>query len=362
MPGTFPASVVGSMPRPHFVRDLLDPDRAPRDPAVLAARLDAAVDFVVALQEQAGVDVVTDGEYRRRSYIGIIADVCHGFALERRGGSWWHTVVAPLAVARPGLAAAEARYLKGRTDRRVKVALPSPYLLGTRMWDPERSKGAYPTRRAFMEALVPILRGEVLALRDAGCDVCQIDDPHLCLFVDPAVRSTIEDVDSEIAMAVDLTNAVTSGITGMTRAIHLCRRNKGRAGWIGKGGYEPILPALRALDVDQYVLEFTIPVAGELAVLAQLPEDRGIGLGCVDCRGEVVDPVDVIVGRVERALEYLPPERIELNPDCGFAPGNAADIPLDEAYAKLCNEAEAARRLRENLTAGSGRSGRPSPA
>ncbi len=357
----FLASVVGSMPRPHFVRDLLDPERAPRDPAALAARMDAAVDFVVALQEQAGLDVVTDGEYRRRSYIGIIADVCDGFALERRAGSWWHTVVAPLVVARPGLAAAEARYLKQRTDRRVKVALPSPYLLGTRMWDPQRSVDAYPTRRAFMEALVPILRGEVIALRDAGCDVCQIDDPHLCLFVDPAVRNSIEDVDAEIAMAVDLTNAVTAGITGITRAIHLCRRNKGRAGWIGVGGYQPIMPALQRLEVDQYVLEFTIPVAGELAVLAQLPEDRSIGLGCVDCRGEVVDSVDTIVARVERALEFLPAERIELNPDCGFAPGNAADIPLDEAYGKLCNEAAAARRLRERFSAGS-RTGRSAPA
>jgi 5-methyltetrahydropteroyltriglutamate--homocysteine methyltransferase len=362
MAGRFPASVVGSMPRPQFVRDLLDPERAPRDPAVLAARLDAAVDFVVALQEQAGLDVVSDGEYRRRSYIGIIADVCDGFLLERRGGSWWHTVEAPLVVARPGLAAAEARYLRARTDRRIKVALPSPYLLGTRMWDPDRSRDAYPTRRAFMEALVPILRGEVLALRDAGCDVCQIDDPHLCLFVDPEVRRQTGDVEAEIAMAVELTNAVTTGITGITRAIHLCRRNKGRAGWIGEGGYQPILPALCKLEVDQYVLEFTIPVAGELAVLAQLPDDRGIGLGCVDCRGEVVDSVEVIVARVERALEYLPAERLELNPDCGFAPGNAADIPLDEAYAKLSNEAEAARRLRERFSAGSRRSGRPAPA
>jgi len=343
----FSASVVGSMPRPQFVRDLLDPERAPRDANELEKRLDASVDFVVALQEQAGLDVVTDGEYRRRSYIGIIADVCEGFVLERRDGLWWHTLVSPLSVARPGQAAAEARYLRTRTDRRIKVALPSPYLLGTRMWDEQRSRGAYPTREAFMEALVPVLRGEVLALRDAGCDIVQIDDPHLCLFVDERVRRKYADVQAEIALAVDLTNGVLEGIGGITRAIHLCRRNKGRAGWIAEGGYEPILPALHRLHVDQYVLEFTIPVAGELAVLAELPSERTIGLGCVDCRGSVVDSVETIVGRVEQALEYLGPERLELNPDCGFAPGNAADIPLDEAYAKLVNEADAARLLRQ---------------
>jgi len=343
----FPASVVGSMPRPQFVRDLLDPDRAPRDKGELERRLDAAVDFIVAMQEQAGLDVVSDGEYRRRSYIGIIADVCDGFLLERREGLWWHTVVAPLEVVRPGLAAAEARYLRKRTSRRIKVALPSPYLLGARMWDEQRSKHAYPSREAFMRALVPVLRGEVLALSEAGADVVQIDDPHLCLFVDERVRKQYADAEAEVALSVELTNAVLGGLKGVTRAIHLCRRNKGRAGWIGEGGYERILEPLKRLEVDQYVLEFTIPVAGELAVLKELPAERAIGLGCVDCRGEVIDSVETIVGRVERALEYLPPERLELNPDCGFAPGNAGEIPLDEAYAKLVNEAEAARRLRE---------------
>jgi 5-methyltetrahydropteroyltriglutamate--homocysteine methyltransferase len=339
------------MPRPQFVRDLLDPQRAPHRAADLDKRLNAAVDFIVALQEHAGLDVISDGEYRRRSYIGIIADVCDGFVLERRQGVWWHTVVEPLRPVRPGLAAAEARYLRRRTDRRIKVALPSPYLLGGRMWDERRSRDAYATREEFMRALVPVLRGEVLALREAGADVVQIDDPHLCLFVDSRIRAKYADPDAEVALCVDLVNEVLHGIGGVTRAIHLCRRNKGRAGWVGEGGYEPILEALRRLEVDQYALEFTIPVAGDLSVLAKLPEDRSVGLGCVDCRGQIIDSVETIVERVERALRHLPPERLELNPDCGFAPGNAADIPLDEAYAKLVNEAEAARRLRERFAA-----------
>jgi 5-methyltetrahydropteroyltriglutamate--homocysteine methyltransferase len=334
------------MPRPQFVRDLLDPEHAPANRDEWERRLDAAIDFIVALQEQAGLDVVTDGEYRRRSYIGIIADVCDGFALERRDGVWWHTVVAPLRVVQKGLAAAEARYLRTRTERQIKVALPSPYLLGSRMWDEERSRDAYPSREAFLEALVPVLREEVLALAEAGADIVQIDDPHLCLFVDDRIRRKFGNPDAELALSVDLTNAVLSGVTGIRRAIHLCRRNKGRAGWVGEGGYDRILDALRRLDVDQYVLEFTIPVAGELSVLRELPAERTIGLGCVDCRGAIIDSVETIVSRVEHALDHLPVERIELNPDCGFAPGNAAEIPLDEAYAKLCNEAEAARRLR----------------
>jgi 5-methyltetrahydropteroyltriglutamate--homocysteine methyltransferase len=94
-------------------------------------------------------------------------------------------------------------------------------------------------------------------------------------------------------------------------------------------------------------MEFSIPVAGDLEVLRELPEDREVGVGCVDVRGEHVDTPEEIVARVEQALRHLPAERVTLNPDCGFAPGSAADIPLDEAYRKLRHEAEAARRLRE---------------
>lgn len=335
------------MPRPQFVRDLLDPEQAPSDAAQRRSHIDAAVDFIVAMQQMAGLDVISDGEYRRRSYIGIIADVCDGFALERRDGRWWHTVVDTLQHSRPGLAAEEARYLRGRTDRMIKVALPSPYLLGQRMWDPQRSRDAYPTRRAFMEALVPILREELIQLREAGADIVQFDDPHICLFVDERVRASYEDPDDELDFAIDLLNGALHGVRDVTRAIHLCRRNKGRGGWVGSGGYEPILGSLARLEVDQYVMEFTIPVSGDVDVLAQLPADREVGLGCVDCRGEVIDTPEQIVERAERALRYVEPRQILLNPDCGFAPGNAADIPIDEAYAKLKNEAAAAAILRE---------------
>ncbi|MCB9555029.1 MAG: cobalamin-independent methionine synthase II family protein [Deltaproteobacteria bacterium] len=345
----FPAAVVGSMPRSQFVRDLLDPNVVEVDDAERAKQIDAAIDYIVALQERAGLDIITDGEYRRRSYIGIVADIADGFALERQDGKWWHTVIEPLVVARPGLAANEVGYVKARTSRQIKVALPSPYLLGTRMWDAKRSSAAYPTRKAFMEALAPLLRQELCMARDAGATIVQFDDPHLCLFVDPKVRSQFDDPQAEIDLCVGLLNDILRGVDGVTRALHLCRRNKGRDGWIGAGGYEPILPALQALEVDQYVLEFTIPVAGELSVLKQLPEERQIGLGCVDCRNAVIDDAATIVGRVEKALEYLRPEQLVLNPDCGFAPGNAAEIPIDEAYAKLCNEAQAAEMLRQRF-------------
>ena len=104
---------------------------------------------------------------------------------------------------------------------------------------------------------------------------------------------------------------------------------------------------MKRIEVDQYVMEFSIPAAGDLAILREMPEESLIGLGCVECRFEKIDTPEEIVARVEEALKYVEPERLSLNPDCGFSPGRASEVPLEEAYLKLRNEVEAARRLRE---------------
>jgi 5-methyltetrahydropteroyltriglutamate--homocysteine methyltransferase len=261
----------------------------------------------------------------------------------------FHIVVEPMTPRQPGRIAAEARFLVQHTDRMTKVCLPSPYLLGQRMWDPERSRQAYPTREAFMQALVPVLRRELEEVVKTGVTVAQFDDTHLCLFVDPAVRARYDDPQREIDLAVGMLTDILSGVKGVTRAVHLCRGNAGRLGWKGSGGYETLVPAMRRLDVDQYVLEYSIPVAGDMAVLRALPEDRLIGLGCVDVRGEQIDTVEQIVARVTEAQQYVDAARLSLNPDCGFAPGSAAEIPIDEAYAKLQHESQAAAILRDRL-------------
>jgi 5-methyltetrahydropteroyltriglutamate--homocysteine methyltransferase len=344
----FPTTVVGSMPRPTFVRDLLRPETlAELGADEVTRRMDAAVAYVVAMQETAGLDIISDGEWRRLSYIGVIADICGGFEVIYKGDQPWTTVVSPLDVTNPGIVAREALFVSEHSRCEPKVALPSPYLLGLRMWDQERSAPAYATREEFMRALVPVLRGELEALRDAGIRHVQFDDPHLCLFVDPRVRRQYDDPEGEMDLCVSLLNDILDGFDDLDTAIHLCRRNKARQGWVGEGGYGPIMPHLAQLNVKAYMLEFAIPVAGDYDVLTQLPEDRRIGLGCVDCRGERIDTPEEIVARVEGALEYVEADRLFLHPDCGFAPGSAADIPMDEAYAKLTAEVEAARRLRD---------------
>lgn len=348
----FPTTVVGSLPRPIWLKELFDEIHEGKVSGDERERLlDNAVPFAIALQESAGVDEVTDGEWRRFSYVAVITDVATGFERqlsgEKRDGKYWHTVTGEVKPGDPKVLASHARFAIERAKVPVKVALPSPYLLSVRMWDEGVSRDVYPTREKFADAIIPILRAQVLALAEAGVRTVQLDDPHLCLFVDPEVRKKFSDADAEAMHCVSLINRVFEGVKGVTKAVHLCRRNKGRKGWVGEGSYDAIMPALQALDVDQLMMEFTIPAAGDTRCLRELPERVNIGLGCVDCRGEVIDEPDTIVKRVEQAMEHVDAKRITLAPDCGFAPGNAADIPVDEAYLKLRNMARAASILRK---------------
>jgi len=346
----FPTSVIGSLPRPTFVKELIADD-SPHSPEEYERLMSSAIRYAVALQEAAGLDVVTDGEWWRKSYIGVIAELAHGFELSRNpaDGRPWTVVVDKLSPKRPGFIAKEVSFLKTLTGRQIKATLPAPALLGERMWDPVKSAKAYPTRESFIRDCVPILRRELQLLRDEGVSIVQIDDPHLCLFVDPQVRAGYANPDQAADFAVDMDNEVASAVDDVKLAVHLCRRAGARARGEAdhQGGYDPILKQLARLKVHHVTMEFTTPGAGDMSVFRHLPENIEVGLGCVSCQPGQVDSAETIVGRVEAALKHLPADRITLNPDCGFAPGSAADVSIDEVYIKLKNEVEAARRLRE---------------
>ena len=280
----------------------------------------------------------------------MIAELAHGFELSHSSdGRPWTVVVDKLAPKQPGFIAQEVRYLKTLTNKQLKATVPAPALLGERMWDPVKSAKAYPKREDFVRDCVPILRREVELLKGEGVSIIQVDDPHLCLFVDPAVRRQYDDPENASDFAVDMDNQVVAGISGVKLAVHLCRRAGARARGEAdhRGSYDPILRQLARLNVGHITMEFTSPGAGDMSVFKQLPEHVEIGLGCVSCQPGQIDSAETIVSRVEMALKHVAPSRITLNPDCGFAPGSAADVSLDEVYTKLKNEVEAARRLRE---------------
>ena len=175
-------------------------------------------------------------------------------------------------------------------------------------------------------------------------------------FVDPKYREQrsshwgtgqFGEVDSELALGIDSVNRLAGPLrqSGAYVALHVCRGNIERRS-DAQGDFNIIWPALCRAEVDELALEFAMPQAGSMDVLAHLPKEMRLGLGCLDVRCAEVETIDQIVGRVRRALQYVPAERLTLNPDCGFAPSGNNPIPLDEPYAKLKVLGEAARQLR----------------
>ena len=224
------------------------------------------------------------------------------------------------------------------------------------MWDEEKSKNAYPSRYKFMDEIAKYLRDEITELKKIGVSAIQIDDPNLCLFVDSAYREKFDDPEMECGHAVRLINSMADGINGVEIVLHLCRssgtRNRQKsmrtsAGFVGKGGYDFILPYLQKLKVSQLAMEFANSDAGCYSVLSHLPKNVKIGFGCVDVGAGIMDTAETIAKRVENALQFVNKKRIILNPDCGFAPGNQAHVSLDEAYLKLKEMSKAAELLRK---------------
>ncbi|HVF64002.1 MAG TPA: hypothetical protein VNE58_08410, partial [Casimicrobiaceae bacterium] len=293
---------------------------------------------------------VTDGEWRRRSSIGVIAELAHGFTLEVNpaDGRPWTVVTGKLEPKPAGFIAAEAKFLKSVARVATKITLPAPGLLGERLWDAERSKKAYPKREHFVRDCVAPLRREIELIQKIGIDIVQIDDPHLCLFVDPDVRRGYDNADRAADFTVEMTNALIEGFTGIKFAVHLCRRAGARVRGEKHhaGTYGPILPQLNRLKVQHLTLEFTAAGADDLESLGRLRDDFELGLGVVDVTPGAQEDASRIVARVERALPRVDARRITLNPDCGFAPGSGAKVDIDEVFQKLRAEADAARVLR----------------
>jgi 5-methyltetrahydropteroyltriglutamate--homocysteine methyltransferase len=345
----FPTTVIGSLPRPAWVRDVVLDRKDGKIAEADADRwLDRAIESAIALQERAGLEEITDGEWRRESYVKVFAERVRGFHhdLNPSGGLPYPAVVAPVEYYRP-IAADEVRFVRGRTQQRIKATLPSPYIIGRRMWHPEHSTKAYPTREKLMVACVPILRQEIQAVREAGADTVQLDEPWLSVLVDPRFRERegITDVASEMDLCVDLINQTVDGIEGIDTAMHLCHAHFDHKHG-SEGPYDLIMPPLARVRVRTISLEYATPVAGGLDSLARFPKHARLGLGCIDhCERQVESPEEV-VARVEGAMRYVEKERITLHPDCGFSPSVQNPMDLDEAYLKLKAMSAAAALLR----------------
>lgn len=380
----FPVATVGSWTRsPELLRAQSRKQRGKISAAEFERVADEAVLETLRLQEEAGVDLVTDGEQRRDNFYSFVAEKLDGVQLmslaemldivEDKDG--FERILQTLDVPafsirnptcvgrierRAPLALDEYLFLRQHTDRPIKVPLPGPYLLTRAMWVKEATRAAYPTKEDLAEDVVRILRQEVSELRDAGADFVQFDEPILTelVFTQGQTRTFMcaalaarKDPAEELEFAVDLINRVVAGLDGLRIGLHVCRGNWSQQEQILlKGSYHPLAPYLAHLTVQQLVLEFATPRAGELAALLGVREivnKKELGLGVVNPRTPETEPVAAIVERVKEALQYLPPERIFLNPDCGF--GTFSSRPMNSvrvAKRKLEALAQAAAVLR----------------
>lgn len=356
---------LGSWPRPRWLlRSLHEHLEGRVADEEFDAVADDAVRLAVEAQVRAGVDLVTDGEQRRDNYaafVGGLLDNCQLIpitdllpyvddpetferelaALDVPAGDIRHPApYGPLGRSRP-FALHEAAFASSITDRPVKVALPGPYLLTRTMWMECISDRAYADREHLAADLVRVLREELFALLAAGVSLVQIDEPVLTEVVHGSVgeggrtfmcgalgeRGTTE---AELAFARDLLQELLRGVPPERTALHLCRGNWTPDDAVAlHGDYGPLLGVLRDVPVGLYLLEGCTPRAGDLAVLAALPEERRIGVGVIDQKHPDHADRAAIERRMRGAMDRFGRDRVVFHPDCGFA--TFADNPIVDA-------------------------------
>jgi 5-methyltetrahydropteroyltriglutamate--homocysteine methyltransferase len=317
-PAPLSTSVIGSHAHPGWLELAIAASaRGELGPNDIREAQDDAVDAALRDQEDAGIDIVSDGEMRRvgfftaefyRHLTGIEA-----LDPDRRLGPGGHDqqhrfrVLEPIA-APEGLGVVdEFRYARGRTERPIKVTLPGPFTLSGRL-----RTGAgevYRDRVEASEAFVPILASEMSALADAGATCIQVDEPS------PAIHPEASD-----AFAA-LFNAAAATVRGRVRlAAHLCFGNYlGRP--LARRAYRPVLGQALAFGVDELVLEWANREMAELDVAADIAAaGRDLAAGVVDVKSYHVESADEVAARIEQVLAAgVPEERLTLVPDCGFS-------------------------------------------
>ncbi len=380
----FPVTVVGSWSRPAWLVQALRQRQARELSSAEFNRIaDEAVLAAIKYQEDADVDIITDGEMRRDNFYSFVVEKVSGMKLMKLSDLMDYmkdrasfeevlraldvpafAIKSPIAVdkigEREGLTLDELDYLKQHTTRQTKITLPGPYLLTRSSWFEGLSDEAYATQDELATDVVKILRQEVAALTELGVDFIQFDEPSLSQVVygDEAGETFMcaalgsrRDPTEELEFAVRLMNETVEGIEGIKLGVHVCRGNWSRKeDVLLSGNYGPLLPYLMQMNVDQLVLEMATPRAGELEVFKEYRNEKELGLGVVNPRTEEVEEPEAIVGKVKEVLAFFDPEKIYLNPDCGFGTFAERCVNTPEtAYLKLKAVSEAAKRLRREF-------------
>jgi 5-methyltetrahydropteroyltriglutamate--homocysteine methyltransferase len=312
-----PTTVIGSYSVPEWLGQLKnDCYRHRISRRYLDEIHEMAIKAAVLDQERAGIDIVSDGELRRDNDVDYLLARIPGVEIPRPDKADYFdyydaSVSHPLpAPGRANLGLAEDfRFVRQLTDLPVKLSMTGPFSLAHRI----RSLGdAYPDRAELVRALARVLAAEAAELAQAGAQVLQIDEPFLA--------GHPEDVE----LAIEAVNIVTGG-ADVSWTLHVCYGNRyARPLW--EGHYDFLFPAVKEANVDQLALEFARTGDEDLNLLEQHHWDRCLGLGVIDVKSERVESADLVATRIRRALRFVAPEKLVVNPDCGLrhlAPGLA---------------------------------------
>jgi 5-methyltetrahydropteroyltriglutamate--homocysteine methyltransferase len=334
-------TVIGSYPFPGWLEfAAASPDAFGPDDREELAR--DAVAVAIADQVRSGLDVITDGEQGRYDFNLSFYAFLDGLELEdeprRRFGPpahdqrGRHRIVGELRASRGLGVVAEFQRLRelAPPGPRLKAAVPGAYTLAGRI-EPNTD---YPDRYAVTEALVPIVRDELVRLVDAGCEVVTVDEPSMSCY---AYRE-------DTARLVDVFNRTVEPIVGRCAlGTHLCFGNyKGRA--VGRRRYAPMFPAFLGLAADELHVEMASREFAELELIEAIAAVKDVAVGVVDVKSYYVERPADVEERVRACLRHVPPERLAVAPDCGLS-----QTARWAAFAKLRNMVEGARRVRESL-------------
>jgi 5-methyltetrahydropteroyltriglutamate--homocysteine methyltransferase len=355
------SDVIGSLLRPPSLLEARHKyDRGELTPAEFKSIEDRAVRDAVALQQDAGLDVVTDGEMRRYAFFGHLVESLEGFdkfggwSITFRDGEGHDTTLQrPVVVDklrwRRQMSVEEFTYLRGRTKKPVKVTLVSAQQAAA-YYDPEKSRGAYATRDAYLADLVDFTRREIAELKRLGCEYIQIDAPQYAALLDETIREGYRqrgsDPDKMLDACIELDNAIIDGHAGITFGIHICRGNH-KSMFYASGGYDRIAEhVFTRARFNRFLLEYDDERSGTFAPLQHVPGDRTVVLGLVSSKTSRLESRDDLRARIDEASRIVPLDRLALSPQCGFASTHEGNrLTPDDQRLKLELVARVAREV-----------------
>jgi 5-methyltetrahydropteroyltriglutamate--homocysteine methyltransferase len=333
----FRADHVGSFLRPPELLDARERfQKGEIDKSALRAAEDRAIRDVVRLQEDAGLQGITDGEYRRTFFHVDFLEQLQGVVTRGGVSVSFRNEAGTVNFAPPVMAVTDEvrhvkpiqledyRFLRSVVTRTPKVCIPSPTMLHFRGGRAAISQNAYPDLDEFFDDVAAAYRAEIQLLADAGLRYLQLDDTNLAYLCDPKMREGVKargDDPNELPRqyAKFINAAIAGKPPQMTICIHLCRGNF-KSAWVAEGGYEPVAEVLfNDLAVDGYFLEYDDERSGDFSPLRYVPPGKRVVLGIVSSKRAQLEKKDDLKRRIDEAAKLAPLEQLALSPQCGFS-------------------------------------------